>query len=189
MLPFVPSELRNLVQQHPACNHVFLQRIGRAEVNSTVMVTFAAEYGLLRRAARVLDARCPGNEARYREFAQSCGIRGAHSLTQALPGTRMAIDGLQVLQRDLERREGALWAMEQIGRQWGQLWRQQRPEPNRGLWDGYWRELSMGDNLIADPDPRAEGLDLWEAGLLQALNQTSTFLDSLEAAIQTLYAA
>jgi hypothetical protein len=184
-----PSVLRQLVQQHPACEHVFLERLGRADAHSTVMATFAAEYGLLRRACRVLDARCPGNEARYREFAQSCGIRGAHSLTQALPGTRMAIDGLQALQQDLERREGALWAMEQIGRVWGSLWRQDRPEPNRGIWDGYWRQLALGDDLIADPDPRAEGLDLWQAGFLQALNQTSTFLDSLEAAIQTLHAA
>ncbi|MBC8405804.1 MAG: hypothetical protein H8E15_11295 [Planctomycetes bacterium] len=186
---FAPFALQKLVQEHPACSHVFLNRLTQAGVDSSVLQVFAIEYGVLRRGARVLDAHCPGAEARYREFQLSCGIRGQRTLEQALPGTRLAVAGLSALMKDLKRREGALWAIENVGIAWAKQWRQARPEPNRGVWDGYWREMAMGDLLIADPNPEAGGLNHWETGFTQALGCLTGFLDGCEAAINTIHAA
>ncbi len=186
---FTPSALRKLVQDHPACSHVFMDRLAVAGVDSSVLQVFAIEYGILRRVARVLDAHCPGANARYRDFQLSCGIRGQRSLEQALPGTRLAVDQLAKLTKDLKRREGALWAIENVGRVWATHWRDSRPQPNRGVWDGYWRELVMGDALIADPNPRASGLEYWQEGFFAALQGMAGFLDSCEAAVNTIHAA
>lgn len=186
---FTPSALRKLVQEHPACSHVFLDRLAVAGVDSSVLQVFTIEYGVLRRAARVLDAHCPGAEARYRDFQLSCGLRGQRSVEQALPGTRLAVDQLTRLCKDLKRREGALWAIETVGLCWARQWRDARPQPNRGVWDGYWREMVMGDRLIADPNPRAGGLDHWTEGFLGALQGLAGFLDCCEAAVNTIHAA
>jgi hypothetical protein len=188
-MDMTPPELQLFLKAHPACTHVFLDRLTVAGVDSSVIQVFATEYGILRRVARVLDAHCPGSHARYQEFQLSCGIRGQRSLEQALPGTRMALDGIQSLSKDLKRREGTLWAIENVARQWARQWRQARPEPNRGVWDGYWREILLGDYLIADPDPEVGGLESWQEGFLLALDHLSGFLDGCEAAVSTLRVA
>ncbi len=188
-MDMTPPELQLFLKEHPACTHVFQDRLTVAGVDSSVIQVFVTEYGVLRREARVLDAHCSGSHARYREFQLSCGIRGQCSLDQALPGTRMALDGIQSLSKDLKRREGASWAIENVARGWAAQWRKARPEPNRCIWDGYWREILLGDNLIADPDPDVDGVESWQEGFLQALDHLSGFLDGCEAAVNALRVA
>lgn len=53
-------ELDLRLRRHPACDHWFLDRLAAAGADSVALQTFLREFGLLRRVARVVDARLPG---------------------------------------------------------------------------------------------------------------------------------
>ncbi len=183
VLPFL-HELDVQVRRHPSCDHYFLDRLGEAQADSAALRTFLLEFGLLRGSCRVLDARLSGSTSRFLDMARSCGVRSGIREEQGMPGTRLAMDGMQILQRDLCRREGALWAVERASNIWAEMWCFGHQVPNQGIWDGYWHQLLAAEPMVADPTEAAAAGGAWQDGLHQALGRLSIFLDGCEAAVE-----
>lgn len=182
----VPQDLQDFIRLHPACEHPFLARLSRAGVGSEALTLFAREYAILRRGARAVDACCPQSEERFADFLRSCGV-GVPADEHALPGTRMALDGLRDVLRDPRLHDGSLWAIEQVGRSWAQGWL--KTTCSRGTWDIYWQELSRAEDWVRTPRMDAMTLSPWYEGARHSLNRLANFLDGLEAAVTTLQAA
>jgi|GEM_PF-6275437 len=181
-----PSDLDRLVAHHPACVHPFLSRLFRAEPRSEVRKVFAQEYSVLRRHARALDACCANANQKFIGFVATCGVNQA-ATQHALPGTRLACDGLRTLQRDPRFHDGSLWALEQIGRHWAKRW--QAEASDCGNWNLYWEDLAKAEDWVRTPLKSSLTQGSWFQGVRQTLERTAFFLDGLESSVGTLYAA
>ncbi len=116
----------------------------------------------------------------------TCGVNQA-ATEHALPGTRLACDGLRALQQDPNFRDGSLWALEQIGRHWAKRW---QAEANIcGQWNRYWKDLAQAEGWAKTPQEPSFTQDSWYQGVCQTLQQATFFLDGLEISVGTLHAA
>lgn len=161
-----------------ATRHVFLDRLERADAASLVVRTFAAEYSVLRRAARALDAALSESHEVYRTFLNSVGLIGSGWMQTALPATRDACEDLQGLMRSPTLRDGAMWAMERVGVRWAETCAASR-------WGGtFWKARATVDEaLVPDPLEEAAREKEWIQGRDAALLALATWLDALELSV------
>lgn len=161
----------------PACSHAFLDRLAHSDLGSPVVQLFVTEYSVLRRGARALDAALPDAHEQFRQFMKAFGLIGPGWVEQAMPATRDAIEKLQALTRDPDRRDGALWAIERSGLLWARIC------ARRGWGRRFWEERCGVDPIVPDPVAERELDPMWEAGRDAALLQLGAWLESLELAV------
>jgi len=169
------------LQAHPACNHSIWSLIHASGSRSTTLRAFAMEYGILRKAVRPLDAGCPDSERLFGDFLSSCGEHDRiEGFGHALPGTRLAAEGLLELLADSKTRFGAIWAIEGVARYWAENWCASR-QADETVWDGYFHALAQADTLAPAPNTGANQ-EPWQNGFQATLDRLALIMDGLQVA-------